>query len=65
MSLYQSVTQYGNSIIEKSQDYTDNKTVNYAYAMGYFISSMGCLLDELNLTKEQLKIVNKRFNNEN
>ena len=36
--------------------------ISYPYAFGYFVSQMGNTLDELNLSKKQLQVLETRLN---
>lgn len=50
------------AVIELSKQYNGNEEVCYPYAFGYFVSQLRYTLMELNLSKNQLKILESRLN---
>ena len=48
-------------VINLSKEFNEGNP-SYPYAFGYFVSQMGNTLDELNLSKKQLKVLETRLN---
>lgn len=51
-----------NACIEISKCTNDSGDTNYPYAFGYFISQLQWTLNDLDLTKKQLKVLETRLN---
>lgn len=49
-------------VIKLSKEFNEGNP-SYPYAFGYFVSQMGITLDELNLSKKQLKVLETRLSN--
>jgi hypothetical protein len=61
MSTYDLMTELSNLTLDRSKKYTDG-TFNYSFAFGWFTYDMGVTLEEMGLTKKQLKVLEDRIN---
>jgi len=61
MSVHDLMTELSNLTLDRSKIYNEG-TYNYAFAFGWFVSDMKINLDEMGLTKKQLKVLEDRIN---
>jgi TATA-binding protein-associated factor Taf7 len=59
MIVYDLIDEFYKDILEKSKVASNSDTYNYPYAMGYFVSNIECMLDEMELSKKQLDTMRK------
>lgn len=61
MNTYDLMTELSNLTLDRSKIYNEGSN-NYAFAFGWFVSDMGITLDDMRLTKKQLKVIEDRIN---
>ena len=60
MSVYDSVDALKSVALERSKIYNEG-TENHAFAFGWFAADMQTILDEMGLSKKQLKVLEDRI----
>lgn len=60
MSTYDLMKDLSNVTLDRSKSYNEG-SYNYAFAFGWFVSEMQANLDEMGLTKKQLKVLEDRL----
>lgn len=60
MNVYDAVDSLSKIALERSKIYNDGEQ-NYAFAFGWFNSDIQALLDDMGLTKKQLKVLSDRL----
>ena len=60
MSVYDSVDALKAVALERSKKYNEG-TENHAFAFGWFAADMQAILDEMGLSKKQMKVLEDRI----
>lgn len=61
MSVHDLMTELSKLTLDRSKIYNEG-TYNYAFSFGWFVSEMRTNLDDMGLTKKQIKILEDRIN---